>query len=156
MLAAAITEVRTCKYFYSGCSKHQNYLAWKLNAVSQKQHRCFGCGVKYDGYGDCIRILRYGNGEVHLFPTTRHGWPVLSLNATMVDETYCEPCLALIGAQFAAVKFPFQTNQEWLAPLTETLPFIPVDLLRIMADYDGYDPKTPPLKRCVTCSMIVV
>lgn len=118
------------------------------------QTHCGLCGVVESESGHCFTWLqRLENGQVYL----RQACPrfLLGLNDIDLEQGFCEPCTMILIHETER-PLPYQTNSDWLRLLPHSVPILLPDLLRIIADYDGYDPSTRPLKRCDTCGIDII
>lgn len=159
-----ISRLRTCKFFDWKCDLDQTCYEKMISGeplVVNRMHRCCSriavarschrCGQVFSYWMPRIRVSRDSNNGIHVGRACCSSYSdsfQIGFNTVYVDEPHCEACLHFYRNDLTKRPLPYQTNHAWL-------PFLPPlflkDLAGIIADYDGYDPASPPIKRCIVC-----
>lgn len=118
-----------------------------------ERRRCDGCHKRFVSLGCTTRIVRYPDASIKVLDSCCSRVEksfILGLEEEYTQEVFCPFCHERLSCHMPPL--PFQTNKDWLAILSSLFEntLLP-ELIRIICDYDGYQPDTPPIKRCVVC-----
>lgn len=166
-----IIDLRCRPFFDWKCFHHQTMMEKMMSndepVPINRLHRCRGrvadrrfcggCGLATISWGCSTRISRFPDGHCQIMsaccsePTSF----TVGLNDVYLDAIYCEMCMLKLKTDTLCRPLPFQTNLEWVAVLYCILPRTFVrELIRIISDYDGYQPDSVPTKRCIVCQSV--